>query len=1259
MRKLLAIVLLLNLALSTKASHILGGEITYTHVANKTYKINITLYRDCNDSKLNGQGGGSSNSNSSDLTEAFVRTITSTCGNKNLDNSIQLTKLGYENITAICNLNNSACASNPSYAYGTEAHYYEGTINFDNYNEYSGCPLHIFVHIPERSSSLSTIAMDDNSSDIFYNYVYINPWLENHNSPKFATTPYVQYTVNQAVYGTDATIASDNDSLVYKWSTPQKSHNSNLSYNSAFSSQQFISTYCPSGCTPNPNSSPPTGLWINTQTGDYVFTPTAQNQLGIRVLEVEQWRKVNNVSYLASKIRRDIQIMIVGGSQNNNPTIQASTNYSICVGEPFSLGITTSDIPATATSTQDSVALSITHFISGLTTSTKTDTALQSAILNFTPTSAQVGEHRILVKARDNHCPKYGESFRTIIITVNPKPSATLAVEDLFCGNLKTTIAPANLSYSLSISQATKKILNTTSITTGFNFQHSTQDNLLYNLIFSDGNGCTDSILREVSTLGNTSIARATLQGSTTYCENATTLNYLNHNSLAITGVSWGYESKWDTLDTLVANIKNSSTLHYNYTLEKNGLACPISDSSLLEITPAPIINTQVPSSMCFKESILKSELIGTPIGGAWFWNNIAINNDFNLKSTTPNVDTAVFLTYKYTDSQTGCRSIKEERIGILEAPKLTLRDQTICGDNYPYQLRNCIKLPYNHYVENITWDIPSHPGAYTSTPLPAINIPLYGTGTYTVAAINAKPNGCVTKDTAIITVTEDLALTWNQKNTLCQSDDTLDISDYFEVNAKGGGWFSFDNLNLPNSQELIPDVCGSAELHYVYDLNGCYDELILPINTLCKPAFSIQAPDSICLDADPLRFTEAYQWQGVGVTDQLFDPKAANIGTHSILATNSVNLCVYDTSITIEVVPPLDISLTKIPAQLCEGELLQFGITTPSYSTTSADYCLYKGVACSSSIAYTPTSCDLANGAIRATYTTRSHLACPAKTLSITIPYFEKPKITLAPVEDGCAPYALQKEIHMQSGGNPVVLFSVKNATQQFTGAGTSIIQELYETGKYTITAHIADEHGCQADLDKPISFHVWETPKAEFAMINKPRLALSEREIVLSNYTRLSSGFFQSKWYYTKDSTTVLFSSEQNPTYEMPVDVGQFEIKLITETEHNCSDTARNTVILVPDVIAFIPSAFSPDHKGPEVNSRFKVTSEHAQSIRIEVFNRWGQKVFSTTNIDEAWDGTFNGQYCKSGVYLYAIKLTNKSGVEYLYNGTVNLLR
>ena len=79
----------------------------------------------------------------------------------------------------------------------------------------------------------------------------------------------------------------------------------------------------------------------------------------------------------------------------------------------------------------------------------------------------------------------------------------------------------------------------------------------------------------------------------------------------------------------------------------------------------------------------------------------------------------------------------------------------------------------------------------------------------------------------------------------------------------------------------------------------------------------------------------------------------------------------------------------------------------------------------------------------------------------------------------------------------------------------------------------------------------------------------------------------------------------------------------------------------------LIFVPNAFSPD--GDNTNDLFQVIGKGLNHITIEIYNRWGQLVFEAPNLSEPWDGTYRGQPCPIGTYVYQLKvdaLTSQAG-------------
>jgi len=90
-------------------------------------------------------------------------------------------------------------------------------------------------------------------------------------------------------------------------------------------------------------------------------------------------------------------------------------------------------------------------------------------------------------------------------------------------------------------------------------------------------------------------------------------------------------------------------------------------------------------------------------------------------------------------------------------------------------------------------------------------------------------------------------------------------------------------------------------------------------------------------------------------------------------------------------------------------------------------------------------------------------------------------------------------------------------------------------------------------------------------------------------------------------------------------------------------------------------IPSGFTPDANG--VNDEFKVflkpDGRVFSDFNLQIFNRWGQKVFESNNQGHGWNGEFNGKPCPLGVYSYSLVAKDDAAKEIIKKGTITLLR
>lgn len=87
-------------------------------------------------------------------------------------------------------------------------------------------------------------------------------------------------------------------------------------------------------------------------------------------------------------------------------------------------------------------------------------------------------------------------------------------------------------------------------------------------------------------------------------------------------------------------------------------------------------------------------------------------------------------------------------------------------------------------------------------------------------------------------------------------------------------------------------------------------------------------------------------------------------------------------------------------------------------------------------------------------------------------------------------------------------------------------------------------------------------------------------------------------------------------------------------------------------------LPTAFTP--QGDEQNRIFKIQGYDVEEVlEFRIFNRWGNMVFSTTNKNEGWDGTYKGKLQPIDSYIYTVKVKTTKGEIITKKGTVLLLQ
>jgi gliding motility-associated-like protein len=126
----------------------------------------------------------------------------------------------------------------------------------------------------------------------------------------------------------------------------------------------------------------------------------------------------------------------------------------------------------------------------------------------------------------------------------------------------------------------------------------------------------------------------------------------------------------------------------------------------------------------------------------------------------------------------------------------------------------------------------------------------------------------------------------------------------------------------------------------------------------------------------------------------------------------------------------------------------------------------------------------------------------------------------------------------------------------------------------------------------------------------------------------------------------------------YHIYQDPGTYEIVQLITNGYGCSDSSIQTVNILPEYRFWIPNAFSPDEN--RVNDLYRPVAIGVTHYDFEIFDRWGHRVFKTSNPVEGWDGKYKGVDCKQDIYVWKISFKNVVNNNTVYRtGHVTLLR
>ena len=252
--------------------------------------------------------------------------------------------------------------------------------------------------------------------------------------------------------------------------------------------------------------------------------------------------------------------------------------------------------------------------------------------------------------------------------------------------------------------------------------------------------------------------------------------------------------------------------------------------------------------------------------------------------------------------------------------------------------------------------------------------------------------------------------------------------------------------------------------------------------------------------------------------------------------------------------------------------------------------------------------------------------------------------------IPEGCAPlYVTFSNTSASTGncswnlGNGVVLNNCDSVVGIYT-----------EFGCNDVSLEITSPEGCSTIYNLDDLVCVYPEPTASFSVTPQILTTLNPT----ANFTNTSIGNATQTWSFGDDSGT---TGSLNPSHTYPSEMGYYVVSLTVANSNGCLDSISQTILVDNQVIYYVPNTFTPD--GDLFNETFKPVFTEGFDVynyNLLIFNRWGEIIFESNNAKHGWDGTYGGQLCPSGTYVWQIRYKeNGKDRHQEIRGHFNLMR
>lgn len=533
--------------------------------------------------------------------------------------------------------------------------------------------------------------------------------------------------------------------------------------------------------------------------------------------------------------------------------------------------------------------------------------------------------------------------------------------------------------------------------------------------------------------------------------------------------------------------------------------------------------------------------------------------------------------------------------------------------------------------------------------------------GSFVTSLTVSSGAGCTDQAFRIIVVRSDVQADVNAVNSACATtvvtvNDNSTITSGTILNSTWDFGDGTPVVSALNTSHIYPAAGTYFITHVVISDGGCASTALdtVVINPLPEANFTAA---NTCR-SQPALFTDnstgppvSWNWSfGDGGTDTVQNPSHAYTATGNYnvtLTVNSAGGCISTTTRPVTVYAQPTASFTSTVE--CWGDTTVFASTSTSASGTITGTWWDFGDGTTSNLINPEHVFTSQNSSYNVTLAVISSFGC-VDTLIQTINTHPLPVFNYEPqLTSGCDDFTiLFNDSSMVAGG------TIVNWVWDFGDGNLTYTQNPVHTydepGNYFVSLTVTSSYGCEMSdtLNYPVV--VYPTPLAGFSAspnetsIYEPNIQFNDESI----------GATMWDWDLGDFETSV----EQSPYHVYP-DTGTYLVTQIAINQFGCRDTIVHPVRINGETTMFIPNAFTPNENG--LNDIFSPKFYGVVEFKMIIFDRWGNQIFQTEDMNEGWNGKINGkgEVVQQDVYVYKIYTKDLLRNNHRYVGRVTVVK